>query len=155
MDIYRVTFFGHRRIYDISEIEEKLTPILSELLLTKEYVEFYIGRNGDFDKLVASIIKRVQKQTDRNNSALILVLPYAVKDMEYYTEYYDEIIIPYPIEKAYPKSAISLRNRWMIDLSDLFISYTERKRGGAYATLKYAKRLNKNIIYLNKTPDSL
>ena len=71
MNIYRVAFFGHRRIYNIREIEEKLVPILNELIHTKEYVEFYIGRNGDFDEFVASVIKRVQKQSDRGNSALI------------------------------------------------------------------------------------
>lgn len=150
MDIYRVTFIGHRRIYDISEIEEKLAPILTELLSTKEYVEFYIGRNGDFDEIAASVIKRIQKQTDRNNSSLILVLPYVVKDIEYYSEYYDEVIIPYIIEKAHPKSAITLRNRWLIDLSDMLISYTERKTGGAYATEKYAVSLNKKVINLKK-----
>ena len=150
MDIYRVTFIGHRRIYDISEIEEKLAPILTELLSTKEYVEFYIGRNGDFDEIAASVIKRIQKQTDRNNSSLILVLPYVVKDIEYYSEYYDEVIIPYIIEKAHPKSAITLRNRWLIDLSDMLISYTERNTGGAYATEKYAVSLNKKVINLKK-----
>ena len=150
MDIYRVTFIGHRRIYDISEIEERLAPILTELLSTKEYVEFYIGRNGDFDEIAASVIKRIQKQTDRNNSSLILVLPYVVKDIEYYSEYYDEVIIPYIIEKAHPKSAITLRNRWLIDLSDMLISYTERKTGGAYATEKYAVSLNKKVINLKK-----
>ncbi len=81
-DIYRGAFFGHRRIYTIREIEEKLVPILNELILTKEYVEFYIGRNGDFDEFVASVIKRVQKQLDRDNNVMILTLPYTVKDIE-------------------------------------------------------------------------
>ena len=146
MDIYRVAFFGHRRIYDTKSIEEKLEPILTELLIGKEYVEFYVGRNGDFDELVASLIKRAQKRTDRQNSMLILTLPYTVKDVEYYEEYYDEVIIP--IEKAHPKSAITLRNRWMTDMSDVVISYIERKEGGAYTAVKYAERLNKKVINL-------
>ena len=75
-------------------------------------------------------------------------MPYVVKDIEYYSEYYDEVIIPYIIEKAHPKSAITLRNRWLIDLSDMLISYTERKTGGAYATEKYAVSLNKKVINL-------
>ena len=29
-DIYRVAFFGHRRIYNIREIEEKLVPIINK-----------------------------------------------------------------------------------------------------------------------------
>ena len=148
-DIYRVAFFGHRRIDRLGEIEERLVPILNELILTKEYVEFYIGRNGEFDECVASVIKRVQKLTDRQNSVLILTLPYAVKDIEYYADYYDEIVIPDAIGKAHPKGAITLRNRWMADTADLVIAYIEREEGGAYAAVKYADKNNKNVINLS------
>ena len=147
-DVYRVAFFGHRRIYNIREIEEKLVPILNELILTKEYVEFYIGRNGDFDEFVASVIKRVQKQLDRDNNVMILTLPYTVKDIEYYENYYDEIVIPDAIGKAHPKAAITLRNRWMVDTADLVIAYIEHEEGGAYAAVKYAKKGNKKVINL-------
>ena len=149
-DIYRVAFFGHRRIDRLREIEEKLVPILNELILTKEYVEFYIGRNGEFDEFVASVIKRVQKQLDRGNSALILTLPYTVKDIEYYENYYDEIVIPDAIGKAHPKAAITLRNKWMVETCDLIICYIEREEGGAYAAVKHAKTKSKNIVYLTK-----
>ena len=148
-DIYRVAFFGHRRIDRLGEIEERLVPILNELILTKEYVEFYIGRNGEFDEFVASVIKRVQKQLDRGNSVMILTLPYTVKDIEYYADYYDEIVIPDAIGKAHPKGAITLRNRWMADTADLVIAYIEREEGGAYAAVKYADKNNKNVINLS------
>ena len=147
-DIYRVAFFGHRRIYNIGEIEEKLVPILNELILTKEYVEFYIGRSGDFDEFVASVIKRVQKQLDIDNNVMILTLPYTVKNIEYYENYYDEIVIPEAIGKAHPKAAITLRNRWMVDAADLVISYIEHEEGGAYETVKYSNTLGKRVINL-------
>ena len=147
-DIYRVAFFGHRRIDRLGEIEERLVPILKELILTKEYVEFYIGRNGEFDEFVASLIKRVQKQLDRGNSVLILTLPYTVKDIEYYADYYDEIVIPDAIGKAHPKAAITLRNRWMVETCDLVICYIEREEGGAYEAVRYAKKNNKEVIFL-------
>lgn len=152
-DIYRVAFFGHRRIYNIREIEEKLVPILNELILTKEYVEFYIGRNGDFDEFVASVIKRVQKQLDRDNNVMILTLPYTVKDIEYYADYYDEIVIPDAIGRAHPKAAITLRNRWMVDTADLIIAYIECEEGGAYSAVKYAKKLNKKVVNIGSAED--
>ena len=153
MNIYRVAFFGHRRIYNIREIEEKLVPILNELILTKEYVEFYIGRNGEFDEFAASVIKRVQKQLDRDNNVMILTLPYTVKDIEYYADYYDEIVIPDAIGKAHPKAAITLRNRWMVDTADLIIAYIEREEGGAYSAVKYAKKLNKKVVNIGSAED--
>ena len=153
MDIYRVAFFGHRRIDRLEEIEEKLVPILKELILTKEYVEFYIGRNGEFDEFAASVIKQVQKQLDRGNSVMILTLPYTVKDIEYYENYYDEIVIPDAIGKAHPKGAITLRNKWMVETCDLVVCYVERVSGGAYSAVKYAKKLNKNVVNIGSTED--
>lgn len=88
-EIYRVSMIGHRVVEDYG-IEEKLYELFWELLRTKEYVEFYLGRNGDFDILAASVIKRLHKNYRDDNSAMILVLPYPVKDYEYYKDYYDE-----------------------------------------------------------------
>lgn len=75
------------------------------MLHTKEYVEFYLGRNGDFDIMAASVIKRLQKEFSDDNSVMILVLPYPVKDFEYYEEYYDEIVIPKDLYGVHPKAA--------------------------------------------------
>ncbi len=51
----------------------------------KEYVEFYVGRNGDFDTMVASAVKRCQKRYGKENSSLILVIPYAVANMDLFS----------------------------------------------------------------------
>ena len=140
-----VTFFGHRHMDNLKNMEEKLAPILRKIMLENSYVEFYIGRNGEFDECVASIVKRVQKEVDRKNSSLILVLPYAVADIEYYAKYYDEIIIPEKSYKSHPKAAITVRNRWMIDNSDIVIVNVERKTGGAYRSMLYAQKIGKSV----------
>lgn len=149
-EIYRVSLFGHREIYDLRAIEEKLSPILANLLRTKQFVELRVGRNGEFDEYAASVIKRVQKEIGKDNNVLILVLPYTVKDMEYYEAYYDEMMIPECIGKAHPKQAITLRNRWLVETADLVIAYVERESGGAYKALRYAEKLNKKTINLAK-----
>ena len=81
-EIYRVSMIGHRVVEDYG-VEEKLYELFRELLRTKEYVEFYLGRNGDFDILAASVIKRLQENYRNDNSALILVLPYLVSEYPY------------------------------------------------------------------------
>ena len=58
------------------------------------------------------------------------------------------IIIPETVYGAHPKLAITLKNRFMIEKSDLVIVYAERDRGGAYSALQYAKKLNKDVIDL-------
>ena len=147
MVIYRVSLIGHRQIDNQLVVEEKLNKIVCELLRTKEYVEFYIGRNGEFDVIAASVIKRAQKRIETNNSSLILVLPYKVKDMEYYENYYDELTLP--IEpKTHFKEAIAKRNRWLVDNTDMLIAFVENSKGGAYQCLEYAKKVKNDFINL-------
>ena len=148
MEIFVVSLFGHREINDFKLLEERLTPIVKEMLKNKPYVSFMIGRNGEFDEFVASVIKGAQKISGQRNSDITLVLPYTVSDIKYYEEYYDNIIIPENVCKAHPKMAIALRNRWMIEHSDLVIFYVEREVGGAYMAMKYAEKMEKQIINL-------
>lgn len=146
MEFFRVSFIGHRGIDDYREIETQLNKILPNLLFTKEFVEFQIGRNGDFDLFVASCIKRIQKQYDMGNSAMTLVLPYPVADMEYYENYYDSVIIPEEASISHPKSAITKRNQWLCDNADLLIAYVHRDKGGAATCLKYAEKVGIKIV---------
>ena len=146
MDVYKVAFIGHREIPNIISIQNELERIAKELIRTKEFVEFYVGRNGDFDISVASAVKFAQKTLGRENSSLILVLPYSTKDIEYYEKFYDEIIIPVT---AHFKAAITERNKWLIDHSDLLVGYVEKdKKGGAQTALKYAESQGTKIVNL-------
>ena len=148
MDIYRIAFIGHREIYGHYDLNNKLEQIARDMIHEKDYVEFLVGRNGDFDILVASAIKKAQKALDRNNSSLILLQPYKMKNDEYYEKFYDEIW--YPVDsKTYPKAAITQRNRFMIDNADLLVAYVEeRRKGGALTTLKYAHKQGVEILNL-------
>lgn len=148
MNIFTVSLFGHREIDDLQRINTQLAPIIKELIQTKLYVSFLIGRNGEFDQYAASVIKHAQKEVGKENNDINLVLPYTVADIEYYEKYYDNIIIPENVYGAHPKSAITLKNRWMVEQSNLLIVYVERNKGGAFMAMKYAEKLNKTIINL-------
>ena len=148
MEIYRIAFIGHREIYQHQRLEERIEKIIKDKLREKEYVEFYVGRNGDFDISIASAIKRAQKAIGHHNSSLILLQPYPMKDDIYYEQFYDEI--EYPIDsKTHPKSAITKRNQWMVEHADLLVAFVEENRnGGALNTLKYAEQKGIEIINL-------
>ena len=147
---YRVSFFGHRTLYAITVLEEKLEDLAFELIRNHEFVEFYVGRNGDFDISVASAIKRAQRRTGKERSALILTLPYVVKDIEYYEEFYDEIIIPTE-GKHHFKSAIAKRNEWMIDNSDLVVTFVQENSGGAHKAMKYAQSRGVDLVNIGES----
>lgn len=146
MEIFTVSLFGHRYIADLRKLTDRLFPMIKELMQTKPYVSFLIGRNGEFDEDAASVIKHAQKELGKENNDITLVLPYAVARLAYYEKYYDNIVIPERLYGVHPKSAITLKNRWMVDMSDLVIAYVERTNGGAYEALKYAEKRNKKII---------
>ena len=77
---------------------------------------------------------------------------------EDYLNYYDDVELSQNAAGAHPKSAMQIRNREMVDRSDLVIFCVERSSGGAYQTMKYAIKNQKNIINLcsdDKEPDRL
>ena len=149
---FTVCFFGHRYLNDFARAEEQLKAIISNLLETKEYVEFLVGRNGDFDRLASSTIQNCRKACGNENSALILVLPYMTAEQrsneKAFTDYYTEVEISYNASKAHFKAAMRIRNREMIDRCDLAVFFVEREQGGAYRAYQYALQKNKPIINL-------
>ena len=148
---YTVSFFGHRIIEQPLLIEQSLEELISSLLRSKEYVEFLVGRNGDFDQLVSSAICRCKREIREDNSAHVWVLPYATADYrdneEDYRAYYDEIEVFDSAGKHF-KAAFQARNRNMVDRADLVVFYVERNEGGAYQTMRYAIQQGKQYINL-------
>lgn len=152
METLTVSFFGHRELDNSIQIEQDMERTVRELIRNEEYVEFLVGRSGAFDILAASVVRRVNAALDRKNTSLVLVLPYMTAEvrsnMDSFSAYYDEIQICSAAEKAHFKAAIQIRNREMVDRSDLIISYILRRSGGAYQTVRYAKSRGKKIINL-------
>ena len=152
MNIYTVSFFGHREVEKPTEIEKPLDNLLYDLITQKEYVEFLIGRDGEFDLLASSAIRRAVKNYSSGNVSFILVLPYMranYRDNEQnFLDYYDEVEICEESSSVHFKSAIQVRNRSMIDRSDLVVCWIQHKSGGAYKTIQYAEKQNRRIINL-------
>ena len=147
MEIFRVAFIGHRVLSDIRKVEDELEKHIFDLLRSKEYVEFYMGRNGDFDICAASAVKRVQKKMGRENNSLILVLPYSNQDANYLAQFYDEIQYPVSPDTHF-KAAVGERNKWMIENCNELVAYVEHSHGGAYTAYQFALKQEKQILNL-------
>ena len=152
LNIYTVSFFGHRYIDNASEVEQHLDCLLHDLIVQKEYVEFLVGRDGDFDTIASAAIKRAIHSYGYGNAHFILMLPYMkaeYRDNEKeYLDYYDEVEVCAESSEAHPKSAIQVRNRSMIDRADLVVCCIQHKSGGAYRTIRYAEKQGKKIANL-------
>lgn len=147
MEIFTVCFFGHRYIDRFGYAEAKLEKIMKDLLAEHEYVEFLVGRDGDFDQIVSSTIRRVKRDYGEHNSAHVCILPYMTAEFrdneDCFYEYYDEVEVA---DTTHPKSAFQTRNRMMVDRSELIVVYIDHESGGAWQTYKYAKKMGKKII---------
>lgn len=154
MDTFTVSLFGHRYLDNPFVIEQELERIIRELLQRPEYINFLVGRNGEFDILAASVIKRCRRAIGEENSAMTLVLPYVTaelrNDEKSLLNYYSEIEVCEAAAASHHKRSLQIRNRTMVDRSDLVIFYVA-KIGGAYQTLQYAAKQGVNYINLLQT----
>ena len=101
-----------------------------------------------FAKKCAEKYKSIHK-----NTKIVFVTPY-INDWlndrrDYFENEYDEIIYP-ELESVPFRFAISKRNEWMAEHSDLVIAYVCVDFGGAYAFFKHAIRCNKEVVNIAK-----
>lgn len=148
-----VSVFGHRIIDNSQTVEQKLYELLRIIMSRGDReVEFLVGRNGDFDLMTASVVRRLKKELNAENVFLTLVLPYETAELRNNTEafenFYDSIEISEASADKNFKFAITARNRDMIDRSDMVVVYVKNQSGGAYQSLRYAEKNDKRIINL-------
>ncbi len=152
LEIFTVSLFGHREVPYEPTMEAALEQIVRDLLQTHSYVSFLLGRDGEFDRLAASVIHRVRKEWGEHNSEIVWVMPYLKQDylrnQENYDRYYTYIEVCEESASAHFKAAMEIRNKQMIDRSQLVIGYVRRNVGGAAKTLAYAKQQNIPVLKL-------
>lgn len=152
IDSFTVCFFGHRQIDRFFDAEERVINIVKKLILEKEYVEFLIGRDGDFDQIVSSAVRQVKRSIRDDNSELVWVMPYLkaeyTNNENSFNAYYDRIEVCEDSAQSHPKTAIRIRNQSMVERSDMVICYVNHPTGGAFQALQYALKCGKQTINL-------
>ncbi len=145
------TFAGHREVYK-ANIPKMLDEAIEQILKTDACFSFLVGGMGDFDGLCASAVRKAKRKYPEKQISLELVLPYLTQDLnenkDYYEQFYDSVIIPIELAGVHYKSAITKRNRWMVEQSSVIVSFVYRDFGGAFKTLKYAKKKGLQVINL-------
>lgn len=146
-----ITFVGHSVVPSTSELKNIVKEHLRSNIINADTVVCYVGGYGDFDKICACACRELKN--DFFNLEVVYVTPYInlsaqlkIKEMKN-LGLCDSSVYP-PIENVPPKFAISKRNEWMITNADLVLAYVNRNYGGAYQSLRMAKRKKKKIINL-------
>ena len=136
-------FFGHR---DTSQsVEPLLIKAIEKMILNQNVRYFYVGNQGNFDSMVLSSLKKLEKHYPQITYSVVLAyMPSENTDKKY------ENISLYPdgMEWIPKRFAISRRNYWMIEHSDFVICYIRHHFGGAYQFVEKAKKRKCVIINL-------
>ena len=133
------TFIGHRDAPD--SIKDKLKMILTELICEVGVDNFYVGNNGNFDRMVLSVLRELKLVYQHIEYSVILAYLPTGKYVD--TEY---SIFPEGIEIVPKRFAIDRRNKWMIDRAEYMISYVLYNTGGAYKFMKIGERKGVKVI---------
>lgn len=135
-----VTFFGHRDTP--KEIESALRLTLIDLIENKNAAVFYVGNHGNFDAMVRRQLEDLSKTYPIKYHVVLAYMP--GKN----AEYDDHSILPEGIEAIPRRFAINYRNKWMLNKSDIVVTYVTRNFGGAWEFKQLAEKQRKTHISL-------
>jgi len=146
-----VALTGHRVLkkdFDLYHFNRVLVNIIES-----GYNIFYIGMAIGFDITGCKLLNEL-KETYKDIK-IIACIPCKEQDKffnkkekndyENCLKFCEEIIY---ITDTYITGCMQMRNRYMVDNCDLLLAYLYKNLGGTYYTVNYAKRKNKEIIYI-------
>ena len=145
-----VTFFGHG---DAPEsVRGTLYQALLELICKEGADHFLVGTQGNFDRLALLTLKFLKKQYP--HLTYTVVFAYMPKKKQ---EFYHEIetILPFEVVGVPPRFAIERRNNYMLDQSDVLVTYVVRSYGGAAKFKEKAISKGKRVIELSELRGTL
>lgn len=139
------TFFGHR---DCPEtIKPKIHTTVVNLIENHGVTMFYVGNQGNFDRMVRSVLKEVTTAYPEAGYAVVLAYMPSGKSPNVLEDFSDTML-PEGIETIPKRYAISWRNKWMIDHADYVVTYLIRLQGGAAKFVALAQKRKKQILSL-------
>ena len=133
-------FFGHKDCAE--EIEEKAEELIISLIRNEEAVEFLVGNNGNFDKKIQVVLRKIKNVYPHINYAVALA--YLPEKKTLSTDM--NTVFPEILDNVPPKYAIDRRNTWMIDKADIVITYVRHISGGAAKFREKAKKKGKIVM---------
>ena len=143
------TFFGHRYVSD--KIEDVLKLLLIQLIEENNVDIFYVGSQGDFDRMVIATLKSLIKQYPHIRYYIVLAYFPCEKDCS--VDYPENSLFPDGLEAVPPRYAIVKRNRWMIDESDYVVVYVNNSIGNASKFKVLSEKKGKNVINIAELKD--
>ncbi len=139
------TFFGHSELH-FENPQEKLSVILNDLISQYGVDNFYVGNQGDFDRIVLNELRKLKPLFPQIRYSVVLAYHPTVNR---YSEFVrcEETLFPEELENVSPRYSIAKRNEWMIARSQFAVVFVKYPSGGAE---KYKRKAeNKGLTVIN------
>ena len=130
-------FIGHREITGniLPKLEREIDRHINELGVN----EFFVGNYGEFDRMVAHLLKLAKKHYPQ--ITLSLLTPYHPSERRIVLpDDFDFAFYPSALENVPRRFAIVRANKYKIDHSDYLIAYVWHTASNARNILEYAQR---------------
>lgn len=131
------TFFGHRDCP--FQIESTLKREIINLIENFSVDTFYVGNNGNFDKIVYKTLLSLKHSYKIKIYVIFAYLPTSRVIVQ-------DSIYPEELEIVPPRFAIPWRNKWMVNNSDYVIAFLRHDFGGAAKSVIYAEKKGVKVI---------
>ena len=143
-------FTGHRILPKDFSVD-KLNKVINNVLISG-YRTFLVGMAMGFDLKCVEILLEKKREY---NVDIIACIPcknqdkfFKNSDKEKYQEYLKKVDKIVCFGDDYVNGCMQIRNRYMVDNSSILIAYLKYFKGGALYTVNYAKKQQKEIIYV-------
>lgn len=137
-------FFGHH------DCSGAVKPLIRQKIMEiyEKYPDtvFYVGNQGRFDALVLSVFKDMLREGMEPDFCVVLAYH---PDMGNVPDVgHEYTLYPEGIERVPKRAAISWRNKWMVDRSDMVVCYIRHRHGGAAKFVEMAEKKGKWVVNL-------
>ena len=136
------TFFGHGDSPD--SVKNALKEAIMSLIKTRNVKMFFVGNNGNFDYMAQCVLKEVSESN--SNVEYLIVLSNPCENVN--SEQKQKTIFPEELDRVPPRFAISKRNEWLINNSDLAIVYERSIVTNTYKWVEKSRKKGLEIINL-------
>ncbi len=137
------TFFGHKDAP--SALIPLLRAVMLDLIKIQGVRQFFVGNQGNFDSMALKLLKEFEKTYSVTYDVVLAYLP---KKSDPFFEAY-HTVFPEGIETVPRRFAIEYRNKWLIEHSDIIITYVEHSFGGAAKFKALAEKKGKKVVELS------
>jgi len=161
-------FTGHRpdryffKYNELHPLCEKIKTVLLEQakdLYSRDVRRYYVGGALGADMWAGEAVVALKSLPEYKEAELVCVLPYEGYDSDWNDESHDRLqrlmsacIEAKAVSNPEDKQAFKKRNQYLVDHSDCLVAVYDEKRGlrsGTKQTVEYAKKLNREIIFIH------